>query len=358
MTPLSKTSVSLSLGGGVAATIGLFCLLWASGMGCEMSAKEKMREANAALLGGDAERAQVVLEEALTKDATLAHAPLLRGRIFMAKRQFEKAEQEFLQVWESNTLGQTEGLDAEQKRQKRILADELWPELYLGWAGTLDGRQNPQKYEETLKKGLQYEPKNPRMNMLLVDFYTQQAERLVEQGKRAEAAAMLGEIDRLRTTRARRQGAQARARKLDQELFLDAAGQRFAADVLPGLEQAQLWDADQKAAVVVAEMTLDRRLKEEQWQARGRAGLRVEVERLIRRVGGFDQAVVIPPGAWPQGFKILEESFNRGKYQAKGLVPIQEVTLLTLHIKELHDVHSVQQAGTAGAASQAAPSPP
>lgn len=299
--------------------------------GCEKSAKEIAVEGKAALAAGKPDRAEEALKQALAKDPTLVEAERDLIRVHIARKDFDKAEAAALE------LGKKQGLDGDpkalstEKKSQRQFHDELLVSLYKDWADSLDAVKNPQKLEEVALKGLERDPKDVRLNTILVDLYLVSADALVKDGKKQEAAQTYEKILGLRTMPEQRTKAQQSSRRLREEAFRDAAQARFDAEIKPGLVTAGLFDADKALVMVSVALTVDKGLKpnkpEDVSKARVLALPQVDaaIKAIALKMGGLP-ADTDTSGTQFKDIQVVEEKLERGgAFTLKASVPFKEL---------------------------------
>ena len=204
---------------------------------CEKSAKEKLSEAYSAIQSKDADRAEAAIKDALAKEPDAEQAPVLMAQVHRLRAQYEKAEQELDGAWKKNSLD-GDKLSTQQKRMKQLFTEEYYPELYREWAESIDAVANPQKFEEIVLKGLKHEKDDKYLNTMLVEFYGKYAEKLIEQGKKAQGADTLEKIKPLYTSSKIRNEALTRASALRLEVYREGAQARFDTSIKPKLVEA------------------------------------------------------------------------------------------------------------------------
>lgn len=305
-------------------------------MGCEKSAREKLGEADAAVRMGDADRAQAALDEAVAKDPKVRGAAILQAQIHMLRKQYEKSEAALNELWKAEGLD-GDKLSTEQKSLKKRLEGEHYPTLYREWADAIDAQANPKKYEEVVTKGLKYDKKNPRLNTVLVEFYEKRAEKLIGEGKKAEAAETLDKIYPLYTASKRRSAAQDRATKLRQELFLEAATARFEKELKPKLVEEERWDEEGKAVIIALELEVDRKLPDEDAKKLAYAKTSEAFNAFTRQLGGLGEDVKMGVAYKLEGFKVIEEENKRGTYTIKSSLPIDTLVAYARLAHERHE---------------------
>jgi tetratricopeptide (TPR) repeat protein len=292
--------------------------------GCEPTAKEKLVEARTALNAGDADKAEAALDAALAKDASLVEAERIKWRVFLLRKQYDKAEQALKDFSEKQGLGK-EGLPGDKKSLKRLVESD-YNELYRLWAEGV-GADSPTKYREVLEAGLARDPKDPELNRMLVAHLESVADASLKKGDKVGAAEAYEALLELRTMPATRKEARTQAVNLRKEIFMDAARTRFDGEVKPKL--GDLYDASSGTILYAIEAEVDRALNPRkpedvtQAQAIAVAALGAQIQAHVRQIGGLGPEVELIKQ--PNGIKIIEESFERGVYKVKGSVPVSGV---------------------------------
>ncbi len=317
------------------AALTLCMLMLGGGIGCEKSAREHLNVANAALIQEDADRAEEALKQARQNDLTekeKVEADIFQAQVHQLRGQYEKAEEVYNSIVEEQKLDADE-LNKDQKVYKRLL-DDRFPELYRLWADSINPKDNPQKYEEVLQKGLKFDESSTPLNTLLVDFYEGYADRLIEQGKKAEAAEQLRKIYSLRTTPKRREAAQDRANKLELEVFINAAQERFTSELKPKLVEAERWDEENKLVLFEAEGTYDRGLSDEQANKFAVLNLSKVINQFIRELTDLDEDVNLGVSATLSSLKIMEQQVRRGRFEMRAGLPVDPMIAYAYQAKK------------------------
>ncbi len=303
--------------------VALVACAWGA-TGCEPTAKEKLVEARTALVAGDADKAEKALDEALAKDASLIEAERMKWRVFLLRKQYDKAEQALKDFSEKQGLGK-DGLTGDKKSLKKLVESD-YNELYCLWAEGV-GSDSPTKYREVLEAGLARDPKDPELNRMLVAHLQGAAGAALKKGDKVAAAQAYEALLGLRTMPATRKDARTQAVNLRKEIFMDASRTRFDGEVKPKL--GDLYDSGSGTIHYVIASEVDRALNPRkpedvtQAQAIAVTALGVEVQAHVRQIGGLGPEVELIKQ--PNGIKILEESFERGIYKVKGSVPVADV---------------------------------
>ncbi len=295
---------------------------------CEKSARDRLNEAGAAIAQEDPDRAEAALKEAVVKDPKLStEVQRQMIKVHMLRGAFDKAEAELSGLWQELGLD-GEGLSVSQKREKGLLVDRS-TELYLAWASSIDAAQTPTRYEEVVRKGLARDPKHPRLNTMLVDFYGDYAERLIKEDKKLQAAEVLDKIVPLMTSPQRRNAAQAQAATLRQEAYVAQVRARFEQELKPELVQAERWDDAKGQVLFTIEVEVERKLRpgreedEAAAQAVALAAFEQEVGALVRKLHALPESVALT--GRPEGINVLERRLERGKYALKASVPLEDL---------------------------------
>lgn len=283
---------------------------------CEKSAKEKLSEAYSAIQSKDADRAEAAIKDALAKEPDAEQAPVLMAQVHRLRAQYEKAEQELDGAWKKNSLD-GDKLSTQQKRMKQLFTEEYYPELYREWAESIDAVANPQKFEEIVLKGLKHEKDDKYLNTMLVEFYGKYAEKLIEQGKKAQGADTLEKIKPLYTSSKIRNEALTRASALRLEVYREGAQARFDTSIKPKLVEAELFDAENNAAIVLVQMEIDRKLTEEEAKPLALAETSKQIEAMIREVGQLAPEVPLGVVTKVDAYKELETEYKRGSVMLK-----------------------------------------
>jgi hypothetical protein len=242
----------------------LLCLsgLLAVSSGCEKSPRQKLIQAKVALSNDDVDKAKTKLEEVLSVQKDNLEAKRLMGEVYRLKEQYKRAEEHLEKIWNEQGLGD-EGakLSARQRQVKQRLKVQF-VDLYTNWAKSLDSAKSPDKYEEILRSGLKYNERNMDLNDMLVGFYWEHGKRLVEQGKKKEAAKTFEKIGNLRTRRGddRRQKARKKARDLQLEFFKEKGRKRFEEKAKSLIGEMDGFSLEDDTIVIEFEQDVDRRL--------------------------------------------------------------------------------------------------
>lgn len=315
----------------------LLLLLLSSLTACEKSAKENLREAGAAIAREDADKAEQQLQLVVKQDPSLKpEVDRQMARVHILRKEYDKAEQILLDLWKTQNLDQ-ENLDTKQKQHKQLVL-ELLTELYRVWAESIDSKQNPAKFEEILRKGIERDAKEPRLNTMLVDFYFKHAEQLIQDGKKADAADTFEKVYFLRTSPQRRAESQSRASNLRIEVYNEDTAKRFETELKPKLVEAQRYDESKKHIIFPIEIEVDKRLrpgKEEDEQtalAQGSQSLDLAIYDFVRALHAMPADA--PLAGRPEGVEVLDKKLDKGKFSLKASVALSDLIFYGRILKE------------------------
>ncbi|MBA2660947.1 MAG: hypothetical protein H0U74_01525 [Bradymonadaceae bacterium] len=340
------------------------CIAWmtiilALAIGCKEAPKDKLREGRAALAAQNADLAETRLSEALKADPSMVEARRLMVDVHLLRDDHAKAEEALFALWKDLGFDQDAAQIAVQDRPHRQLMSEQFNELYRRWAEKIDVKEQPEKFEEVAQKGLERNPRSTRLNTLLVDFYKERAEKMLERGEKLKAAEELEKVIAMRTLSTIRQEATQRAANLRKEAFHEAAIARFEADIKPGLVAAGRYDTERDAVLIVVDQEIDRRLmpgkEQDHAQARQLASrtLGPEIGRVVIQVGGFPEGADLSKLGSPE-VGIVSEDFVRAKFTLVAAVPVASVLELAYRFHEEARKAAVEKSG-AGAKDAAEP---
>ena len=302
---------------GLSAALGL--------VACEKSGKELMIEADQALQAGDVERAERALGEAAAKEPDSFQVPILRSKIYSAKKEYERAEQELDALWKAQRLDE-EKLTTEQKRIRQLVGEQYYPDLYREWSESIDPKASPQKYEEVLSKGVERYPKGPLLKTMLAGFYQDRGEELIAQGKKEEGAELFDKIVALRIVLpGSDQDFAARAETLRQEARAERITSRFEGQLLPELKRAERYDEANKLVLFKAEGEVDRRAKPEEALQAAEAQIAQQINEATRLIGELPEGAPYGAPTKTEFYKVVESDFKRGAYAVTASFPEQQL---------------------------------
>jgi tetratricopeptide (TPR) repeat protein len=224
--------------------------------GCEKTPKDSLRTAKGAVINEKPDKAEEHLKKVLAADPDNFEAKRLMARVHQLRENYAEAEELIQGLWAAQGFDDdSKKLSTEQKSQKKFLEDDLTG-LYSSWSQSIDQKENPEKFEEVAKKGLEIDPKKPRLNSLLVEFYENRAKKLVEEGKKLEAAAVYESILELRTLPQKRSNAKERAGNLRFEFNKDQMLTYFNDKAKAKFVKEERYDEENKAILIALEESL------------------------------------------------------------------------------------------------------
>lgn len=229
----------------------LLALLILGSFACK---EDPMREGMAAVLGGNPNLAKTSFEKVLKADPKNVEARRMMAEVHRLNKDYHLAEEQLQTLLEESREDQSPEAKTFRKRVDQQLTD-----IYSEWVDTLDPTQDPARFEEITKRGLDHNPRSNRLNTLLVEFYLERADRLVEKGDKAGAAQALEEVSKYPGLPTQRADAQQRARNLKLEVFTETVDAH-----IKGKEEewasSQRWDAARKTLSQRLRAEVDRRL--------------------------------------------------------------------------------------------------
>lgn len=297
---------------------------------CESSPQDKMREARSAIVTGNADLAEERLREVLEADPGSFEAKRLMASVHAVRKDYERAEEALLNLWEEEGLG-GEGDFTDVQRQQRVLLRDQFNDLYRRWVDHLDPAQEPEKFEEVVLKGLERDGRNTRFNALLVDFYQERADRFVERNEKIRAAEELEKINNLRTFPDIRRAARERSENLRREAFTAQARERFEENLQPELMESNSYDPEKEQVRLTISQPVDRRLDpgsdEARQQARTMAtrAIAPQVAQLaIALTHTSFEDVDLSALSLPE-MSIEDENFRRGTYEMTTVIALSNL---------------------------------
>lgn len=329
-------------------------LVAAATTGCEQSPKDKLRAAKVAVMNEKPDEAAKQLEAVLEAEPDNFEAKRLQGSVERLGGNYVKAEERLKALWSDNGFDKADAdLSTEQKSKKQLLKADMLT-LYGEWAESMDSAENPDKFVEVVKKGLEIDPKKTRLNTMLVTAHENQAKKLVEQGKKLEAAAVYEKIPTLYTSSAKRKKANERATNLRFEANKEQMLGYFNEKAKPKLVSAERYDAKDNAILFSVEQDVDEVEKyfEEKKGQKVRLDARNKKHQPIihqftigkKLVPALTDVVVEATGIpsdsdfskvqTPEGFEIVEVDAGRGDYTINAKIPVDAVLKLGFEVKE------------------------
>lgn len=222
--------------------------------GCDKKPEEQLLIAKMAVVNSKPDLAERHLEPVLKADPDNFEGLRLMASVDQLRGEFASAEEKFLALQKAHGFQGDAGeagageLTPKQKSQKELLENDLTM-LYLDWAQSLEDSEDFESFEKVARKGLKLAPKQPRLNTLLVDAYENHAKKLVEQGKKAQAAAFYEKIPQLYTNSATRNRAKERASNLRFEAARAEMLEYFNETAKPKLVAENRYDTEKKLII-------------------------------------------------------------------------------------------------------------
>ena len=227
-------------------------------LGCEDSPEDKLMDGRQALATRQADLAQERLEAAIEANPDLVEAKRLMANVYMLRHDFETAEQVLAQLWAEQGFDREGDLNADQRRTRQLM-NKQYSDLYRQWAKSIDITEAPDELERVGQTGLQRNSRDSRLNAMMVEFYEERAERLIEQNDRVKAAEMLERIDDLHTFTDIRRASRERAHQVRREAFFESAQARFEEELQPDLMEGDSYDPETEIVRMAIEHPVDRR---------------------------------------------------------------------------------------------------
>ncbi len=279
------------------------------------------------MLSGNAEVAETSFKKVLKADPKNAEARRMMAEVHRLKKDYPLAEEVVRQLLNEHGLDGERALTTEEKSLKKRLDQQL-NEIYTEWVETLNPSQDAEKFEEIAKRGVAHNPRSTRINTLLVEFYFNLAERLIEKGDKEGAAVALESVSLYPGLPAQRSEAQTRAANLRMELFGDALQKRIEAHQSKWQADSR-WVDGRKALQTRITLAVDRKLnpkaEADLVQARKLAlpQVKATTTALVEELTG----VSIPPTTTVK-HHVDGESFVRGEYAVNVMVSVDDARQL------------------------------
>ena len=337
---------------GIAVCIGA---LLGSALACEKSPREKLLQARTNLARETKPKeTKRLLDEVLSSEPDNLQAKRLIAQVYQMQGEYKRAEEKLNALWDEHNFGDQEAdLSTElRSARKRIRSDFV--DLYKTWAENLDPNKEPDTYIGVVEKGLDHDNKDMDLNSMAVDFYWKKGQRLVEEGKKKEAAEAFEQIDQLMTKTGdeRRQKAKKKARDLRLEFFMDEGRKRFdevGAKTIGGIEGLTLSEDGETITIDVVQ-EVNRRLKPDNEKHAAKAkqiafiGLVDKLRKLTLAIAGLPTDADLSKIGTEEAKRILlsklafdETDFQRGRYAIKGTLPVEEAIGMAYDIQTAYE---------------------
>lgn len=335
------------------AAVLLGLVAWVS-IGCEKSPQDQLRTAKGAVLNERPDVAEENLEAVLAADPDNFEARRLMGQVAMLRGNYASAEEQLTKLWEEGKFGDENAeLSADQRSQKNVMA-QVWTDLYLEWSDSLDPQDDSDTFEEVVRKGLEYDARSNRLNSRLVDFHENQAKKLVEQGKKLEAADHYEKILDLRTLPARRDKAKERATNLRFEANKEKMLAHFNETAKPKLQREDRYDEEEDTITFTIEQSISEVEKALAEQQGGRVRLNAKnkehagiiqtfaakrqlgpaIQKLVVEATGIDADSDFSKLGTPKGLEIVDSEAGRRTFSLTASIPVDDLLKLGFEVKE------------------------
>ncbi len=313
--------------------------------GCEESPRDKFMDGRQALTARDADGAEEKLQAAIEADPDLLEARRLMANVHLLRGDFEQAEATLDRLWDEQGFAHEAELDADARRTRQLM-NKQYTELYRQWAASIDPMENPESFETVGQTGLERNSRDFRLAAMMVEFYQDRADRLIEANERIEAAEMLENIDDLRTFTDTRRAANRRATELRRQAFSDEAVERFDDEIRGDLIESGAYDPETHQITMSIDQPLDRRLDPDDQEALTRAQdmaiqtLLPTISQLVTSIGGFEVDELEVDQIDTEEFRdrvrdrIVNEDFEAGQYEMVVAVERRELIDLAFEYKE------------------------
>jgi hypothetical protein len=319
--------------------------------GCERGPREKLLEAKTNLQQeSKLQETEQLLNDVLENDESNLEAERLLAEVYQLRGEYKRAEEQLEQIWQRHNFDDERADRSADLKSTRELLRTQFVTLYTDWAENLDPTQQPEKFAAVVRRGLQYDPKEMRLNEMLVDFYWNRGQRLVEQDKKQAAAETFDKIQDLRTRRGddRRQRAEKKARELRLEFFKDEGRRRFkqeGIDTIAGLDGLTVSE-DGETIVIDLEQEVDYRLEpdneDDAKKARQMAfiGLVEQLRALTIDIAGLPDDAQISEIGNERATDILtsdvefeKRNFRPGRFIIKGSLSVDQAIEMAYDLK-------------------------
>lgn len=238
---------------GIAALMAL--VSWAS-VACDKSPDERLRTAKVAVINDNAEVARENLEPVLEAEPDSFQARHLMAQTLQLEEKYAESEEKFDEIWEDEELD-GDDLSSSKQSAKEDLEEDM-VELYINWAESLDAEEEPDKFEEVAKKGLELEPQKPDLNSMLLDFYKERGKAALDEGEKEKAATYFEGVLDLRGVRpVEHQEAREKSHELRFEVNREELESYFEEEGRAKLEEDDLYDADEEVVSVTVEQSIE-----------------------------------------------------------------------------------------------------
>ncbi len=328
-----------------------WALLAVAASACEKDPREKLLEATTNLQRETKlDESEKLLEEVLEAQPDNLEAKRLRGEVYQLRGEYKRAEEQLEKLWSAHNFDDARADRSARLKSARELLRNQFVDLYTDWAEELDPSQQPDKFVDVVRRGLDYDPKDMQLNGMLVDFYWNRGQRLVEAGNKKEAAEAFEHIQDLRTMRGddRRERARKKARDLRLEFFKDEGRERFESkgtDTIAELDGLTLSEEDE-TIVIDLQQDVDYRLDPDDESDTDKArqlafiGLVERLRALTIELADLPDDADLGEIGQEQAKDILlskvefeEKAFRPGRYIIQGRLSVEEAIEMAYELK-------------------------
>jgi tetratricopeptide (TPR) repeat protein len=313
---------------------------------------DPLRMGRAALAAENLPKAEEALKSALAADPNNAEAQRLMADVHILKKEYAKAESILDEIWKKDGL---DGKVSGKKASKKAMIKDQFSELYSGWAESFDATKDGEELERVARKGLTFNPKNPRLNTLLVDYIMKRGAAQIDSGDKIKAAETLESALQLRAPKKTRKELQTQIKNLRLEAFRDAAVTQFETSLKATYIEGGMWNEEKKQLFVSIDHSVDKGLKTnndaDKQKAQGQA-LRTLAKRLLDVICEVSQIPRTTTFTKPPKFEITDETFKRGSYQIKATIEMEDALTYAFDAKERERKRAAKSAKKGAAASE------
>lgn len=298
-------------------------MLWTTLCACD---NDPMRQGTAAVIAGQPEIAEQNLKKVLKNDPENAEALRLLADVHRLRGNYRVSEQALDDLWKLKGFSDPGKKLSSEDKALRNRIDQQYNDLYVEWVGQLDPHEDPETYEDVLRRGIARDEKSKRLNELMVDFLTERAERDIEASRKAEAAVAYEEVLKFRALPRTREDAATKSRNLKLELFTAQVAARVE-ELKPRLQATGRWSAEREGPRARVRVELDRKLRPEnpddlqQARAAARPNVVKTLSQLVAEITGVEvpQEII---AASPPANHTENELLRRGQYSIDVIIAV------------------------------------
>lgn len=323
-----------------------------SSVACEKTPREKLLQAKTNLAREtNSKQTKRLLKEVLDAEPKNLQAKRLLAQVFQMEGKYKRAEDKLEAIWDEHEFGDQDAQLSTDLRSARERVRDDFVDLYKTWAENLDPKKRSDRYIATVEKGIEYDNKDMDLNAMAVDFYWNKGQRLVEAGKKKEAARTFEQIVEMRTRRGdnRREQAKKKARDLRLEFFKDAGRKRFEKVGAATLSETEGLTLSEDGETIRIDLVqdVDRQLKPDKEKHAAKAkqiafiGLIEKLRRLTLAIADLPDDADLSIIGNEEAKRILlskldfdNTNFQRGQYTIEGTLPLEKAIGMAYDIKQ------------------------